>query len=48
VRYYSDPESLPTRSKGVYLALARGLGHGQQFMAWCDEAIALIAGTEGS
>ena len=48
VRYYSDPESLPTRSKGVYLALARGLGHGQQFMAWCDEAIALIAGAEGS
>jgi DNA-binding PadR family transcriptional regulator len=48
VRYYSDPESLPTRSKGVYLALSRGLGHGQQFMTWCDEAIALIAGTEGS
>jgi hypothetical protein len=30
------------------LALSRGLGQGQQFMAWCDEAIALIAGTEGS
>ena len=47
VRHYDDPLSLPTRSKGVYLALIRGLGQGQQFMAWCDEALELIASVEG-
>ena len=46
LRHYSDPQSLPTRSKGVYLALSRGLGHGQQFLAWCDEALELIASVE--
>lgn len=43
VRLYSEPLSLPTRSKGAYLALIRGLGQGQQFLAWCDEALELIA-----
>ncbi len=47
VRHYDDPLSLPTRSKGVYLALVRGLGQGQQFMAWCDEALELIASVDG-
>jgi DNA-binding PadR family transcriptional regulator len=47
VRHYDDPLSLPTRSKGVYLALVRGLGQGQQFMAWCDEALELIATVDG-
>jgi DNA-binding PadR family transcriptional regulator len=46
-KHYSDPLSLPTRSKGVYLALVRGLGHGQQFLSWCDEALDLIASVEG-
>jgi DNA-binding PadR family transcriptional regulator len=46
LRHYSDPRSLPTRSKGAYLALSRGLGHGQQFLAWCDEALELIATVE--
>jgi DNA-binding PadR family transcriptional regulator len=46
VRHYDDPLSLPTRSKGVYLALIRGLGQGQQFMAWCDEALELIASVD--
>ena len=40
---YGNPASLPTRSKGAYLALLRGLGQGQQFLAWCDEALELIA-----
>jgi hypothetical protein len=48
VRHYDDPQSLPVRSKGVYLALTRGLGQGQQFMAWCDEALELIATIEGT
>lgn len=47
LRHYSDPHALPTRSKGAYLALTRGLGHGQQFLAWCDEALELIASVDG-
>jgi hypothetical protein len=43
IRLYADPESLPTRRKGVYLALKMGIGQGEQFLAWCDEALALIA-----
>jgi DNA-binding PadR family transcriptional regulator len=48
LRHYNDPFSLPTRSKGVFLALSRGLGHGQQFLAWCDEALELIASVDSS
>jgi DNA-binding PadR family transcriptional regulator len=48
LRHYNDPRSLPTRSKGAYLALVSGLGQGQQFMAWCDEALELIASIEGA
>lgn len=46
VQHYGDPLSLPTRSKGAYLALIRGLGQGQQFLAWCDEALELIASVD--
>ena len=42
-RHYSQPETLPTRRKGVYLALALGIRQGEQFLAWCDEALVLIA-----
>ncbi len=45
--HYGDPVALPTRSKGAYLALIRGLGAGQQFLAWCDEALEMIAGVDG-
>ena len=48
LRHYNDPHSLPTRSKGAYLALVRGLGQGQQFMAWCDEALELIASVDST
>jgi DNA-binding PadR family transcriptional regulator len=44
LRHYSDPASLPIRSKGAYLALIRGLSQGQHFLAWCDEALELISG----
>ena len=44
--HYADPASLPTRRKGVYLALAMGISQGEQFLAWCDEALALIATVE--
>jgi DNA-binding PadR family transcriptional regulator len=45
-RHYDTPESLPTRRKGVYLALALGIHQGEQFLAWCDEALDLLATVE--
>ena len=45
-RHYEDPGALPARRKGVYLALALGIGQGEQFLAWCDEALALLATVE--
>jgi len=46
LRHYDDPLALPTRSKGVYLALTASMGQGQQFLAWCDDALALVASVE--
>ncbi len=40
--HYADPESLPARRKGVYLALRAGITQGEQFLQWCDEALALL------
>ena len=45
-RHYADPAKLSVRRKGVYLALLSGIGHGQQFLAWCDEALEVLAGLE--
>ncbi|MEM8562337.1 MAG: PadR family transcriptional regulator [Pseudomonadota bacterium] len=42
-RHYGVPEFLPTRRKGVYLALALGIQQGEQYLSWCDEAIDLLA-----
>ena len=42
-RHYDNPQDLPTRHKGVYLALASGIHQGEQFLTWCDEALALLA-----
>lgn len=46
LRHYDDPQNLPTRRKGVYLALASGIAQGEQFLAWCDEAMELLATVE--
>ena len=46
LRHYDEPTSLPTRRKGVYLALASGISQGEQFLAWCDEALELLATVE--
>ncbi len=46
--HYADPAALPTRHKGVYLALAAGISHGEQFLAWCDEALALLSTVESA
>jgi DNA-binding PadR family transcriptional regulator len=45
-RHYPDPGSLPPRRKGVYLALAYGISQGEQFMAWCDQALELVSTVE--
>lgn len=42
LRHYADPEQLPMRRKGVYLALLCGVMQGEQYLAWCDEALALL------
>ena len=42
-RHYDSPETLPLRRKGIYLALLSGIAQGRQYLAWCDEALALLA-----
>jgi len=44
--HYADPGALPVRHKGVYLALLSAIGQGEQFLAWCDEALELLAGVD--
>ena len=47
-RHYADPEALPLRRKGIYLALSSGISQGRQYLAWCDEALALLAGARNA
>jgi DNA-binding PadR family transcriptional regulator len=42
-RHYPDFAALPLRRKGVYLALLAGIRHGEQYLAWCDESLRLLA-----
>lgn len=42
-RHYDDPETLPLRRRGVYLALLAGIMQGETFLAWCDRALADLA-----
>lgn len=42
-RHYGEPAKLSIRRKGVYLALNAGISQGEQFLAWCDEALAMLA-----
>ena len=46
-RHYDDPQALPLRRKGVYLALTAGVSQGEQFLQWCDNALAVLAGAQG-
>lgn len=46
LRHYADPQTLPTRHKGVYLALSAGIAQGEQFLAWCDDALALLGSVD--
>lgn len=47
-RHYADTANLPVRRKGVYLALAYGISQGEHFLAWCDQALELLAGVESA
>jgi DNA-binding PadR family transcriptional regulator len=47
LRHYDNPRELPIRRKGVYLALSSGIRQGEQFLAWCDEALELLSTVEG-
>jgi len=47
-RHYDSPETLPTRRKGVYLALMAGISQGEQFLAWCDQALELLSTVESN
>jgi DNA-binding PadR family transcriptional regulator len=42
-RHYADPDSLPIRRQGVYLALLGGIRNGEQYLGWCDEALKQLA-----
>jgi DNA-binding PadR family transcriptional regulator len=41
--HYADPESLPLRRRGVYLALLAGIMQGETALAWCDTALDTLA-----
>ena len=43
LRHYAEPDALPPRRKGVYLALLGGISGGRQYLRWCDEALELLA-----
>jgi len=43
---YDDPDSLPVRRKGVYLALTAAVSQGEQFLQWCDPALEMLAKVE--
>jgi DNA-binding PadR family transcriptional regulator len=45
-RHYDDPAALPARRKGVYLALIYGISQGEQFLAWCDQALEMLSTVE--
>ncbi len=41
-RHYADPQSLPVRRRGIYLALLAGIRHCETRLAWAEEAEALL------
>lgn len=41
--HYRDPQALGPRRKGIYLALLAGIRGEETALAWCEEAIELLA-----
>ena len=46
--HYDNPEALPTRRKGIFLALGWGTAHGEQFLQWCDSALEMLSSCKNS
>ena len=44
--HYAEVDALPVRRKGVYLALLAGIRSGEQYLRWCDDALAVLAAVE--
>jgi DNA-binding PadR family transcriptional regulator len=45
--HYADPQALPLRRRGIYLVLRLGIRAGEQYLAWCDEALEWLAREQG-
>ena len=43
LRHYADVAELSLRRRGVYLALLGGIMQGENYLAWCDAALDLLA-----
>ncbi len=44
--HYDQPQELPVRRQGVYLALLAAIRQGEQMLQWCDESRRLLARLE--
>jgi DNA-binding PadR family transcriptional regulator len=42
-KYFADPQSLDIDEKFRYLTLRNGIRYEQEWLAWCDEAIAFLS-----
>ena len=47
-RHYDNPQKLPLRRRGIYLALTAAVSQGEQFLQWCDDALTVLAGAENA
>jgi DNA-binding PadR family transcriptional regulator len=45
-QHYDNPDKLPLRRKGIYLALSAAVSQGEQFLQWCDQALTMLASVE--
>lgn len=45
-RNYASPSTLPDRKKGIYLSLLAGIRQEQTALAWCEDALSLLATVE--
>ncbi len=41
-QYFQNPQTLSLQAKFRYLTLRKGIGYERDWIAWCDEAIALL------
>ncbi len=41
-KHYADPQTLEPHRRGIFLALDAGLRYERMFVAWCEDALALL------